>query len=161
MSVIFCDNIISWNCISTHSPCQHKVLELLRAILHLKRDDLHGVTTNFPHCASTIQTSEAYPCSSVHDSPHPISLVFCCRSQSTPEYCVGSTLNLTVDDIVPCMVVGVNASGSVAIQDGLLVIQAGDREERFNVSDLQVQQGPDTPSGSAKSTTSFNMEPGK
>ncbi|XP_022103297.1 uncharacterized protein LOC110986025 [Acanthaster planci] len=75
------------------------------------------------------------------------------------EYCVSSSAEL-LDDVVPCMVVGRNDSGSVAIENGMIVVRAGDREERFNITDFKAP----TDATQAKITIKagkFNMEPGK
>ncbi|XP_022100316.1 uncharacterized protein LOC110984425 [Acanthaster planci] len=73
------------------------------------------------------------------------------------EYCVSSSAEL-LDDVVPCMVVGGNSSGSVAIENGKIVVQAGDREERFNITDFQI---PKESTHQVKTGAKFNMEPGK
>ncbi|XP_022105060.1 uncharacterized protein LOC110986994 [Acanthaster planci] len=73
------------------------------------------------------------------------------------EYCVSSSAEL-LDDVVPCMVVGGNSSGSVAIENGKIVVQAGDREERFNITDFQM---PKESTHQVKTGAKFNMEPGK
>ena len=72
------------------------------------------------------------------------------------EYCVSSSEDL-LDDVVPCMLVGFNASGSVAIENGMIVVRAGDREERFNITDFKTPSQGDM----TEKVGTFNMEPGK
>ena len=74
-----------------------------------------------------------------------------------PEYCVSSSANL-LDDIIPCMVVGGNSSGSVAIEDGLIIVRAGDQEERYSLTDFQT---PKDATNIDDTAPKFNMEPGK
>ena len=61
------------------------------------------------------------------------------------------------DDIVPCMTVGVNASGSVAIKDGKVIVTSGDEVAETSISDVRI---PDE-NGTVIAGNSFNMEPGK
>ncbi|XP_033637723.1 uncharacterized protein LOC117298529 [Asterias rubens] len=75
------------------------------------------------------------------------------------EYCVSSSAEL-LDDIVPCMVVGTNASGSVAIRDGMIIVTADDREEVFNITDFQANR-EDSKKMTSQQDAKFNMEPGK
>ena len=56
------------------------------------------------------------------------------------------------------MVVGGNSSGSVAIENGVIVVRAGDREERYSLTDFQIPKDPSKITGEPPK---FNMEPGK
>ncbi|XP_033637389.1 uncharacterized protein LOC117298318 isoform X2 [Asterias rubens] len=75
------------------------------------------------------------------------------------EYCVSSTAE-RLDDIVPCMVVGTNASGSVAIKDKMIIVTADDREEVYNLTDFQANR-EDSNEITSQQDAKFNMEPGK
>ncbi|XP_038050876.1 uncharacterized protein LOC119724026 [Patiria miniata] len=75
------------------------------------------------------------------------------------EYCVSSSAEL-LDDVVPCMVVGGNSSGSVAIENGMIIVRADEREERFNITDFQAPNNA-TQVDVTKKAAKFNMEPGK
>ncbi|XP_038062441.1 uncharacterized protein LOC119732930 [Patiria miniata] len=75
------------------------------------------------------------------------------------EYCVSSSASL-LDDVVPCMAVGGNSSGSVTIEDGKIIVSAGDNEERFNITDFRAPKDPSEWEIIGKSAK-FNMEPGK
>ena len=65
-----------------------------------------------------------------------------------------------LDDIVPCMVVGTNASGSLTIADGLIIVTADDRQEKFNITDFQAPR-EDIADMTSRQDAKFNMEPGK
>ena len=58
------------------------------------------------------------------------------------------------------MVVGTNASGSVAIRDGMIIVTADDREEVFNITDFQANR-EDSKKMTSQQDAKFNMEPGK
>ncbi|XP_022102001.1 uncharacterized protein LOC110985344 [Acanthaster planci] len=79
------------------------------------------------------------------------------KSVARYEYCVSSSAEL-LEDIVPCMVVGGNSSGSVAIEDGVIIVRAGDREERYSLTDFQI---PKDSTNITDTPPKFNMEPGK
>ncbi|XP_038050728.1 uncharacterized protein LOC119723897 [Patiria miniata] len=79
------------------------------------------------------------------------------KSVARYEYCVSSSANL-LDDIIPCMVVGGNSSGSVAIENGLIIIRAGHREERYKLDDFQI---PKDTTQIIDIPPKFKMEPGK
>ncbi|XP_071798137.1 uncharacterized protein [Asterias amurensis] len=81
------------------------------------------------------------------------------ESISHYEYCVSSSAEL-LDDIVPCMVVGTNASGSVAIRDGMIIVTADDRQEVYNLTDFQAPR-EDIADMTSRQDAKFNMEPGK
>ncbi len=65
-----------------------------------------------------------------------------------------------LDDIVPCMAVGTNSSGSVSIRDGLIIVTADSREEVYNINDFQFQR-EDSEEMMSRQDAKFNMEPGK
>ncbi|XP_072049468.1 uncharacterized protein [Amphiura filiformis] len=77
-------------------------------------------------------------------------------SVSRYDYCVGSSEDIE-DDIVQCMTVGVNSSGSVAIKDGRVIVTSGNDMAERSISDVMV---PDE-NGTVIAGSRFNMEPGK
>ena len=58
------------------------------------------------------------------------------------------------------MVVGTNASGSVAIKDKMIIVTADDREEVYNITDFQANR-EDSNEITSQQDAKFNMEPGK
>ena len=75
------------------------------------------------------------------------------------EYCVSSSAEL-LEDVVPCMVVGTNSSGSVTIEGGFIIVRAGEQEERYNITDFQASR-EDKGQKKSEKAAKFNMEPGK
>ena len=80
-------------------------------------------------------------------------------SLPTSEYCVSSSAEL-LEDVVPCMVVGTNSSGSVTIEGGFIIVRAGEQEERYNITDFQASR-EDKGQKKSEKAAKFNMEPGK
>ena len=78
------------------------------------------------------------------------------------EYCVGSSKDVS-DDIVECIPVATNSSGSVSISDGGEVIITSESDE----AKLNMTQFPhsddlnNTANGDKRTGTVLNLEPGK
>lgn len=74
------------------------------------------------------------------------------------EYCVGSS-NTSIDDIVPCIWVAVNKSGTAEIKQGKFWL---DGVAYYNISDLRaLSEGVYTFDDSAPQDNNFRMEPGR
>ncbi|XP_072034301.1 uncharacterized protein [Amphiura filiformis] len=77
------------------------------------------------------------------------------------EYCVGSSEDES-DDIVECIPVASNSSGSVSIADGGKVIISTDTDDvKLNITDFPPSDLNKTAQDNAEDRTHFNLEPGK